>query len=120
MAAELPTDVPIKQFKDAAAWEKWLAAHRAAPGVWLKIAKKDSGVATVSYPEAIDVALCHGWIDGQKRGFDTAWFLQRFTPRRPRSLWSARNVDTTARPLSPLASSAASWSVGMGTSLLKR
>lgn len=71
-------------------------AHAAAPGVWLKIAKKDSGIATVSYDQALDVALCHGWIDGQKRGFDAAYFLQRFTPRRPRSLWSKINIGKVA------------------------
>lgn len=92
MAAELPTDLPIKLFKDAAAWEKWLAAHGDAPGLWLKIAKKDQGVTSVNYSDALDVALCHGWIDGLKRGCDEQYFLQRFTPRKPRSLWSKLNV----------------------------
>ncbi len=57
----------------------------------MKIAKKDSGIASVTYPEALEVALCHGWIDGQKDRFDDKWFLQRFTPRRPRSKWSKIN-----------------------------
>lgn len=92
MAAELPTDLPIKLFKDAAAWEKWLAAHGDAPGLWLKIAKKDQGVTSVNYSDALDVALCHGWIDGLKRACDEQYFLQRFTPRKPRSLWSKLNV----------------------------
>jgi uncharacterized protein YdeI (YjbR/CyaY-like superfamily) len=92
MASALPTDLPIKPFRDAAAWETWLAVHVADKGVWLKIAKKDSGVASVSYAEALDVALCHGWIDGLKRSCDERFFLQRFTPRRPKSLWSKINI----------------------------
>jgi uncharacterized protein YdeI (YjbR/CyaY-like superfamily) len=92
MASALPTDLPIRHFRNAAAWEKWLAAHAGDEGAWLKIAKKDSGVASVSYAEALDVALCHGWIDGLKRSCDERFFLQRFTPRRPQSLWSRINV----------------------------
>ena len=92
MAAELPTDLPIKLFKDALAWEKWLATHHDAPGLWLKIAKKDQDVRSVNYSDALDVALCHGWIDGLKRACDEQYFLQRFTPRKPRSLWSKLNV----------------------------
>ncbi|MCL1633892.1 YdeI/OmpD-associated family protein [Luteimonas sp. SX5] len=83
---------PIKIFKNAAAWEKWLLAHAGSPGVWLKIAKKGVGVASVTIEEAIDVALCHGWIDGLRRGCDERHFLQRFTPRRKQSLWSKINV----------------------------
>lgn len=85
-------ELPIEHFADASAWERWLERHPASAGVWLKIAKKESGIASVSYAEALDVALCHGWIDGQKKGFDAQFFLQRFTPRRPRSLWSKINV----------------------------
>ncbi len=92
MATELPTDLPIRHFRNAAAWEKWLVAHPADKGLWLKIAKKDSGVASVSYVDALDVALCHGWIDGLKRSCDERFFLQRFTPRRPKSLWSKINI----------------------------
>ena len=92
MAAELPADLPIELFRTAAAFEKWLVAHADARGLWLKIAKKDSGVASVNYAEALDVALCHGWIDGQKRACDAQHFLQRFTPRRSRSLWSKINI----------------------------
>lgn len=92
MIAQTPDDLPIKRFADAAAWERWLAAHGEATGAWLKIAKKDAAVSSVSYAEALDVALCHGWIDGQKRGLDAQYFLQRFTPRRPRSLWSKINI----------------------------
>lgn len=90
--AELPTDLPVRHFRNATAWEKWLAAHAAAAGLWLKIAKKDSGIASISYAQALDVALCHGWIDGLKKSHDAQFFLQRFTPRKPRSLWSKVNV----------------------------
>lgn len=90
--ATLPDDLPIKLFRTAAAWEKWLVAHRDDAGAWLKIAKKDAGVGSVSYAEALDVALCHGWIDGLKRSCDAQYFLQRFTPRRPKSIWSKINV----------------------------
>ncbi len=99
MVSELPTDLPIKHFRNAAAWEKWLAAHTADKGLWLKIAKKDAGVASVTYAEALDVALCHGWIDGLKRACDEHFFLQRFTPRRPKGLWSKINVGHVERLL---------------------
>lgn len=92
-----PADLPIVHFEHAAAWEAWLEANADAAGLWLKIAKKGSGIASVSYAEALDVALCHGWIDGQKKGFDEAFFLQRFTPRRKRSLWSKINVGHAER-----------------------
>lgn len=92
-----PDDLPVKQFRNAAAWDKWLSTHGADAGAWLKIAKKDTGVATVSFEQAIDVALCHGWIDGLRRGLDEVFFLQRFTPRKPRSLWSKINVAKVER-----------------------
>ena len=93
----LPDDLPVLSFTDAAAWETWLVANAASKGLWLKIAKKDSGIATVTYDQALEVALCHGWIDGQKRGFDSDWFLQRFTPRRPKGLWSKINIGKVER-----------------------
>lgn len=92
MPATLPIDLSIELFATQAAWEEWLAGHGGDPGVWLKIAKKDQGVTSVTYVEALDVALCHGWIDGQKRACDEQYFLQRFTPRRPKSLWSKINI----------------------------
>jgi uncharacterized protein YdeI (YjbR/CyaY-like superfamily) len=92
-----PDDLPIKHFKDQTAWEKWLVANADGKGIWLQIAKKDSGIASVNYAEALEVALCHGWIDGQKRGLDEQFFLQRFTPRRPRSLWSKINIAHVER-----------------------
>ncbi len=85
-------ELPVKRFKNAAAWEKWLTAHADAKGVWLKFAKKGQGAASVSYAEALDVALCHGWIDSQKKALDAQYYLQKFTPRRPRSLWSKINL----------------------------
>ncbi len=85
-------DLPIIAFASSNAWETWLEKHHAtANGLWLKIAKKGSGIDTVSYAEALDVALCYGWIDGQKASFDDHLWLQRFTPRRPRSKWSKVN-----------------------------
>lgn len=93
----LPDNLPVLPFTDPNTWEAWLIANADAKGVWLKIAKKDSGIASVTYQQALDVALCHGWIDGQKRGFDGDWFLQRFTPRRPNSLWSKINVEKVER-----------------------
>ena len=79
------SDLPIRPFASPAEMESWLEDHHAdSEGIWLKIAKKDSGVESVTYAEALEVALCFGWIDGQKRGFDEQHFLQRFTPRRPR------------------------------------
>jgi uncharacterized protein YdeI (YjbR/CyaY-like superfamily) len=88
------SDSPILPFKTPKAFEAWLAKQPAdSPGVWLKIAKKDSGFPTVTYAEALEVALCHGWIDGQKGAFDKDWFVQRFSPRTARSKWSKINCD---------------------------
>ncbi|GAC1368703.1 MAG: YdeI family protein [Actinomycetota bacterium] len=88
------TDLPVLAFASQDAWCAWLAQeHAAARGLWLKLAKKGSGVASVSYQEALDVALCYGWIDGRKGALDETWWLQRFTPRGPRSKWSQINRD---------------------------
>jgi len=88
------SDLPVLGFADAAAWESWLARqHASFPGVWLKIAKKGSGATGVSYPEALEVALCYGWIDGQKGTLDGEYWLQRFTPRKPGSRWSKINTE---------------------------
>ena len=94
---DLPADLPVLPFADGDVWEAWLIANAASKGLWLKIAKKDSGIATVTYRQALDVALCHGWIDGQIRGFDGDYFLQRFTPRRPKGLWSKINIGKVER-----------------------
>lgn len=85
--------IEIVAFADADAWDAWLAAnHERQEGVWIRMAKKASGITSVTHPDAIDVALCWGWIDGQRKGLDATWFLQKFTPRRTRSLWSRVNV----------------------------
>ncbi len=90
MADELPTLL----FATWAELESWFEAeHASSDGIWLKIAKKGSGVQSVNYAEALEVALCFGWIDSQKRGFDEKCFLQRFTPRRPRGRWSRINRE---------------------------
>lgn len=90
--AEVRTGLPIIGFADARAFELWIAAQpNDAPGLWLKLAKKGSGIANLSKAEAIDAALCHGWIDGQLDKYDDACWLIRFTPRKPRSKWSEVN-----------------------------
>ena len=92
----LPTDYPIRLFKTPAAWEAWLVRHWARkPGLWLRIAKKNSGLTSVNYAEALEVALCHGWIDGQKLPENERTWLQKFTPRRARSMWSKINIGKT-------------------------
>ena len=87
-------DKPIEEFADAAAFDSWLEANHADhPGVWLRIAKKGAPTTSVSYAQALDVALAWGWIDGQKRPIDEHYWQQAFTQRRARSVWSKRNVD---------------------------
>jgi len=90
--------LPIQTFADRAAWEKWLAAHGASsPGVWLKLARKTNRKPTIARPDAIEAALCFGWIDGQIDKFDDAFWLTRFTPRGPKSRWSQINRETALR-----------------------
>jgi uncharacterized protein YdeI (YjbR/CyaY-like superfamily) len=85
--------VHVLDFPHAAAWESWLAAHHdGQPEAWLWIAKRHSGLASVTIAEALDVALCYGWIDGQRRAHDDDSFLQRYSRRRPGSSWSMVNV----------------------------
>ena len=85
---------PILQLASPEEWEKWLdAEHATSDGVWLKFAKKGSGATTVVYAEALDVALCFGWIDSQVKTYDERFYLQKFTPRRSRSKWSKINVE---------------------------
>lgn len=91
-------DGPRLPFADAAAFRAWVAANvDEQDGLWVMIAKKASGVPTVTYSEAVDVALCFGWIDGHKKPLDDTYYLQRFTPRRPRSNWSQTNVKRVAK-----------------------
>lgn len=89
---EMRAGLPILAFADILSFEDWLdRAGPAAPGLWLKLAKKSAPVATLGKSEAIDAALCHGWIDGQLDSYDTHYWLVRFTPRKPRSKWSEVN-----------------------------
>lgn len=88
------TDLSATLFKSPKAFGAWLKKHHAASdGLWLKIAKRNANEPSVTYPEAVEIALCWGWIDGQKQALDDQHFLQRFTPRRARSVWSKINVD---------------------------
>ncbi|MBN8582645.1 MAG: YdeI/OmpD-associated family protein [Anaerolineae bacterium] len=91
------TELPTLPFESKKKFADWLAKnHDKSAGLWLKIAKKTTGISTVTYAEAVDVALCYGWIDGQKGSFDEQYFLQKFTPRRPKSIWSKINVEKVA------------------------
>lgn len=87
----------VLELADGEAWEAWLEVHHAtAPEAWLRIAKKGSGQGGLTIADALDAALCFGWIDGQRRGLDDVSFLQRYCPRRPRSSWSQVNVEKVA------------------------
>lgn len=80
-------------FRDADAFEAWLAEHADSPqGVWLKIAKKGSGIPSLTSDQAVDIGLCYGWVSGQRRSYDDVYYLQKYVPRRPRSQWSLVNV----------------------------
>ena len=95
---ETKPELPTLPFASQSKWADWLTKnHDKSNGLWLKIAKKDSGIATVTYAEALDIALCYGWIDGQRNGFDDKYFLQKYTPRRPKSIWSKINVEKVER-----------------------
>jgi uncharacterized protein YdeI (YjbR/CyaY-like superfamily) len=86
--------LPVVSFPTPKAWDAWLVKHHASSGgVWLKMAKKASGIDSVTYVEAVEVALCHGWIDGQGNPLDDTYWLQRFTPRRSASKWSRINRE---------------------------
>jgi uncharacterized protein YdeI (YjbR/CyaY-like superfamily) len=98
MASITPDPKKIRSFRSEKEFEAWLAAnHDRETELWLKIHKKDSGLPTVTNAQAIDVALCWGWIDGLRKGFDERSFLQRFTPRGARSVWSQINRDKVAQ-----------------------
>jgi uncharacterized protein YdeI (YjbR/CyaY-like superfamily) len=93
-----PAELPVKRFKNPERWESWLRKHHgSSSGVWLEFAKKGSGLTTQSYRQALEVALCYGWIDGQVAPVDAKVYRQRFTPRRPRSKWSQINRTTVER-----------------------
>ncbi|MFF4895830.1 YdeI family protein [Streptomyces sp. NPDC001068] len=96
-AAGVTQDLQIVAFESADAFEAWLGEnHAVSPGIWLKLRKKGPGIVALDYAQALDAALCYGWIDGQKAGLDDQWWLQRFTPRTPRSRWSKINRDKVA------------------------
>lgn len=91
-------DMPTLTFASQADWETWLDAHHTeARGVWIKIAKKATGIPSITHAEALESALCYGWIDGQKKTFDDATWLQKFTPRGTRSIWSKINREKVQR-----------------------
>ena len=91
-------DLPVIPFSTPAIWEQWLEQnHASSEGIWLQLFKKNSGIASVTYAEALDVALCYGWIDAQVQAIDELSYKQHFTPRRPKSIWSKRNIGHIAR-----------------------
>ncbi|MBE7557178.1 MAG: YdeI/OmpD-associated family protein [Anaerolineales bacterium] len=93
-----PGDIPIILFERQKDWADWLDQHHAeSAGVWLRLAKKASGIQSVSYDEAVEVALCYGWIDGQKKSYDDTAWLQKFTPRGAKSVWSKLNREKAER-----------------------
>ena len=92
-----PDAAEVIAFRDAAEFEDWLADHvDESAGVWLKIAKKGSGIASLTDDEAVDIGLCYGWISGQRKSFDEEYYLQKYVPRRPKSRWSQVNVRKVA------------------------
>jgi uncharacterized protein YdeI (YjbR/CyaY-like superfamily) len=98
MAPVIPDPRKTRGFRDEAAFEAWLSKnHDRETELWLKIHKKGSGLPSIYYPEALDIALCWGWIDGLKKSFDDKSFLQRFTPRNKKSMWSQINRGHVAR-----------------------
>ncbi len=90
-------DVPTQLFRTTREWERWLSRHGESAGVWMRIAKKAAALRSITYAEALDVALRHGWIDSQKKRGDEESFLQKFTPRGPRSVWSKVNREKVER-----------------------
>jgi uncharacterized protein YdeI (YjbR/CyaY-like superfamily) len=94
----LPTEFPVLPFADQAELEAWLEAeHLTAPGLYVRLAKKGSGVPSITWEQMVEVLLCFGWIDGRANRLDDRFYLQRITPRRPRSVWSLKNVATVER-----------------------
>jgi uncharacterized protein YdeI (YjbR/CyaY-like superfamily) len=96
--APAPDGLPVLPFPDQASFEAWLDEHaETGRGLWLRLAKKDSGIPSITYPELVEAALCFGWIDGQKAADVGPWYRQRVTPRRPTSLWSQVNTAAVTR-----------------------
>jgi uncharacterized protein YdeI (YjbR/CyaY-like superfamily) len=93
--------LPVLPFASQAEWKDWLAKqHDKSAGLWLKLAKKDAGITSVTYEKALDIALCYGWIDGLKKGLNSEYWLQKFTPRGPKSIWSKINTEKAERLIS--------------------
>jgi uncharacterized protein YdeI (YjbR/CyaY-like superfamily) len=89
---------PVMSFKNQSEWREWLAKnHGKSDGLWIKVYKMDSGIASIHPPEALEEALCYGWIDGQRKSLDIKSYLQKYTPRRTRSNWSKINTEHIAR-----------------------
>ncbi len=98
MTADPPTELPVISFESLDQWERWLADnHASSRGIWMRISKKHTTMASIDYAQALDGALCYGWIDGQKRRYDENSWLQKFTPRRARSGWSKVNTGHVER-----------------------
>lgn len=93
MTGKAKKELPTRGFKSQKGWEAWLERNHATPGIWVKLAKKSAGVASVTYQDAVDSALCYGWIDGQARSLDDRYYLQRFTPRTRTSNWTRTNRE---------------------------
>lgn len=92
------SELPVILFEQPQDWADWLDQHHeTSAGVWLRLAKKASGQQSISYDEAVEVALCYGWIDSQSKRHDDQWWLQRFTPRGPKSIWSKVNREKVER-----------------------
>lgn len=91
-------EIQVFLFASSQQWNKWLAEHHAkSNGVWLRFFKKDSGEKSITYAEALEEALCYGWIDGQVNKYDDQSYIQKFTPRRPKSIWSKKNTEKAER-----------------------
>ena len=91
-------NLPILFFKTVKEWKEWLDKnHASSKGVWLRFYKKASGVPSLDHSKSLDVALCYGWIDGQANKYDEESYLQRFSPRRPKSIWSKKNIENVTR-----------------------
>lgn len=94
MTKQKTTNLPILLFTDQPAFETWLTSHQSdQKGVWIKLAKKGSGITTINYDQAVESALCYGWIDSQASSFDDKLYLQKFTPRKSKSKWSKLNTE---------------------------
>lgn len=90
----IKSEIPILTFKNQKDWNKWLDKNHAdSPGIWMRIAKKDSGIKTVSQPEALESVLCYGWIDSQRKKYDDQTYIQKYSPRGNRSIWSKINRE---------------------------